>query len=128
MPSKLPASLLCIGAMTFASCGSDSPAPSAPVGGSSSSIVTISGTEKIAWDQAAPDASRLDHYRYVGYVDDVRQVLADATCGRTSVGGLFPCTAGLPKMTPGSHSLNLAVEEIDGLQQQSPRSAALQLN
>jgi glucose/arabinose dehydrogenase len=31
-------------------------------------------------------------------------------------------------MTPGSHSLDLAVEEIDGLQQQSSRSAALLLN
>jgi glucose/arabinose dehydrogenase len=114
--------------LTSASCGGSTP-PSTPGSGSgSSSPTTVTGSEKIAWDQQASDASRLDHYRYVGYVDDVRQVLANATCGRTPVGTVFPCTASLPQMTPGSHRLELAVEEIDGLQLQSQRSPALLLN
>ena len=119
------ASLWAFTALLAAACGSG---PSAPNSGSSSTPITVTGTEKIAWEQAADSASQLAHYRYVGYVDDVRQVLADATCAGTSTSSSFTCSAGLPKMSAGARQLELAVEEIDGLQRQSTRSAPLLLN
>jgi glucose/arabinose dehydrogenase len=88
----------------------------------------VTGTEKIGWDQLANAASDLAHYQYLGYVDDVPQVLTNVACATTSANGAFPCTASLPKMTVGSHRLDLAAQQIDGAQQVSARSPALQLN
>lgn len=88
----------------------------------------MTGTEKIGWDQPANSAGDLAHYQYLGYVDDVPQVLTNAACTTTSAAGAFPCTASLPKMTVGLHRLELAAQQIDGTQVISPRSPSLQLN
>jgi glucose/arabinose dehydrogenase len=88
----------------------------------------VNGTEKVGWDQPADSASQLSHYQYLGYVDDVSQVLTNATCATTSTGGAFACSANLPTMTAGQHRLELAAQEIDGARQTSARSAALLLN
>src|SRR5262249_15449621 len=128
------AQIFCIAVALLASaCGGDSSSPPAAPspGGSTPSpggTINVTGTEKIGWDQVADNASQLTHYRYVGYVDDVAQVLANAVCATSPVNGTFPCTASLPKMTAGTHSLELAVEEIDGAQRRSARSPALLLN
>lgn len=122
---------LCIIVALFATaCGSDSPsAPSTgSPPGSSGPPVTVTGTEKVGWDQPANSASDLTHYQYLGYVDDVPQVLTNVACATTSVTGAFACTASLPRMTVGSHGLDLAVQEIDGSKRISVRSATIQLN
>jgi glucose/arabinose dehydrogenase len=121
-------------ALMAPACGSDSSsAPSAPSTGStppssSGSPITVTGSEKIGWDQPANTAADLTHYQYLGYVDDAPQVLANATCATTASSGAFPCTASLPKMTVGLRRLELAVQEIDGAKRMSDRSPALQLN
>jgi glucose/arabinose dehydrogenase len=113
--------------------GGDGASPSAPSTGSSpaspsGSAITVTGTEKIGWDQAASSAGDLAHYQYLGYVDDVPQVLTNAACATSAANGAFPCTASLPKMTVGSHQLELAVQEIDGSRRVGARSPVLQLN
>jgi aldose sugar dehydrogenase len=126
---------LIVGVALFApACGGDDSPPAAPSTGSppptsgpGSGPVNVTGTEKIGWDQVA-DASQLSHYQYLGYVDDVAQVLANAACATAPVNGAFACTASLPKMTAGSHRLELAAQEIDGEKRLGPRSPALLLN
>src|SRR5262245_36963897 len=128
---KPRARLLFLAAALIASaCGSDS-SPSAPSTGSpppSSGPINVKGTERIGWDQPADDASQLAHYQYLGYVDNVAQVLANPVCGTTPSNGTFPCSAKLPTMSLGNHRLELAAQEIDGAQRLGPRSAALLLN
>jgi glucose/arabinose dehydrogenase len=136
LPLRVCAPLLCLAiALLGAACGgSDSSAPAAPSTGSppptsSGSGITVTGTEKIGWDQAANAATDLTHYQYLGYVDDVPQVLTNVSCASTtSAAGTFPCSASLPKMSVGSHQLELAAQLIDGARTVSARSPALQLN
>src|SRR5262249_40886311 len=112
---------LCIAVALFAAaCGGDSSPPAAPStgggSGSSGGVVNVTGTEKVGWDQVVDNAAQLAHFRYLGFVDSVSQVLADAVCGTTAVNGAFPCSASLPKMTAGMHAFQIATEEIDGAQ------------
>ncbi len=119
-----------------AACGGDSsssssPPPQAPSTGSPSSpsgAITVTGTEKIGWDQPADSASQLSHYHYLGYVDDVSQVLTTVACAGTSTNGAFACAASLPKMSVGSHRFEIAAEEIDGAHQLGAKSPTLLLN
>src|SRR5580765_1732453 len=128
-----------VAALFVSSCGGSdsspttpsSSAPSAPSTGSgsgSSSSATVTGVEKVGWDQVADTASQLSHYQYVAFVDDAPQVLANAACGTAATNGAFACTASLPKMTLGSHRLEIATEEIDGARRMSVRSPVLLLN
>jgi glucose/arabinose dehydrogenase len=121
--------MLCIVVALLAPACSDSP-PTAPSTGSPpSGPITVTGTEKMGWDQIAASATQLARYRYLGFVDDAQSVLANVACGTTaSASGTFPCTASLPTMTVGSHRLELAAQEVDGLQLTSARSPAILLN
>src|SRR5512138_467061 len=132
------ASLFCIVvALLAGSCGgngsptpSSSPAPQSPStgGSSSSSATTVTGTEKVGWDQPADSASQLSGFQYIGYVDDVPDVLKNVVCATTSAAGAFACTASLPIMTAGAHRLELATQETGGAQRTSARSPVLLLN
>jgi hypothetical protein len=118
------------GACMAGSCRSDDPPPQAPSTGSSTTPVRVTGTEKVVWDQAANDATALARYRYFVYVDDVPVELAGTACSSTTPTSapLFPCSAALPKLSPGSHRLQLAVEETDGKRRRSPKSGTLFLD
>jgi glucose/arabinose dehydrogenase len=128
------ARILCISVALFATaCGGNDSPPAAPSTGtppstSSGGPINVTGTEKVGWDQAADSASQLSGYQYLGYVDNTPQVLANASCGATSTNGAFPCTASLPKMSAGMHTLEIAAQETTGAQRISSRSATLQLN
>jgi glucose/arabinose dehydrogenase len=92
-----------------------------PPGGSE----TITGSERIGWDQRAGDAVELAAISYVIYVDGNRVSLADVTCSSSpSVSG-FPCSARLPPMSAGTHALQLASVVNDGGPLESARSDAL---
>jgi aldose sugar dehydrogenase len=103
-------------------------APEAPAAGSGTTPIAITGTEKIAWDQSTADPNQFARLRYIGYVDGVPQLLADAACDGTKPIGLIPCKASLPPMSFGQHQFQLAAEEIDGQQQRSGLSVSLSLN
>jgi hypothetical protein len=117
-----------IGAVIAGACGRGNPPPQAPSTEPSTTPVRVIGTEKIVWDQAANNATQLAGYRYMVYIDDVPVDLADAACSPTSPNPTFPCSAGLPKMLPGAHRLQLVTEETDGQRRRSPKSGALLLD
>jgi glucose/arabinose dehydrogenase len=73
---------------------------------------TITGSERIGWDQTATSASELATFRYAIYVDGTRSELTSVTCGSGSTS--FTCSARLPQMSRGSHSLELATFVVDG--------------
>lgn len=69
------------------------------------------GTERIGWDQAAPDLATAQSYRADLEVDGQVLLTQQAiTC--TGQSSPFLCTLPWPPMTPGAHSLRLRVSEI----------------
>ena len=116
------------GALMAGACRRGDSPPQAPSTAPSLAPVRVTGIENVVWDQAAHDAAQLARFRYIVYVDDIPQDLAGAVCGTTASNALFPCRAALPKLSPGPHRLQLAVEETGGKQQRSPKSRALILN
>lgn len=88
---------------------------------------TISGTERVGWDQPASNAGELATIRYAIYVDGVRAELGGVACGDTATTAGFSCTAPLPRMTAGSHTIELAAYVQDGSTLESTRSAALRV-
>src|SRR5215831_2051584 len=138
---QICALLLAVAVALFASaCGGGGESPTAPSSntpgntpsnppGPSSGAINVTGTEKIGWNQAPDSSGSVAGYQYLGYVDGVSQVLANAACGSTAASdGTFPCTASLPKMTAGLHSLTLAAQQTSGSQLISGQSAPIQLN
>jgi glucose/arabinose dehydrogenase len=90
--------------------------------------VTITGNERIGWDQPASDAAELATFRYVVYVDTATRVeLTGTTCATTSTNGTFACTAPLPRLNNGAHTLELASFIVDGSTLESPRSSPLRV-
>jgi glucose/arabinose dehydrogenase len=76
----------------------------------------------LGWNQIAADSEELAAFRYAIYVDGVRSELA-ATCASSSSNGTFACSARLPAMTPGNHTLELATFTVEGSSVlESPRS------
>jgi aldose sugar dehydrogenase len=84
----------------------------------------LSGSERLGWNQSSADPAELPTYQYVAYVDGARSDLADVSCvpaGATQVS----CSARLPTMSPGSHTIELATVR-GGVE--SERSAPLTVN
>src|SRR5262252_5651783 len=108
---------------SIAACGGSTPSPpvvNPPTGGE-----TINGNERIGWNQPAADAVELATIRYAIYVDGTRTDAAGVTCATSATAAGFACTARLPPLTPGAHSLQLASFVDDGGVLESARSAAL---
>lgn len=112
-------------ALACVSCGNAAPSP--PTVSPPSGSETIRGTERLGWDQAAADTFELASIHYVIYVDGVRVELADASCGTTATAAGFSCSAQLPTLTAGSHTLELAAYLQDSSVLESPRSAPLRV-
>jgi glucose/arabinose dehydrogenase len=87
----------------------------------------ITGSERIGFDQLASDATDLAAIRYAIYVDGARSELTGVSCATTASSAGFACTAALPRLSAGSHSLQLAsfTFTIEGMLLESSRSAPL---
>jgi len=90
-----------------AACGSSRPSPPS-TGGSGGSPVSITGRERIGWDQPASDGDLLGSLRFAIYVDNIRNEMADASCSSIAGASGFPCSGQLPPMTSGAHTLQIA--------------------
>lgn len=105
------------------------PAPAPTPGGGTGE--TITGRERLGWDQPAADIAELATFHYAVYLDGTRSEMADTACGTTAGTAGFACTGRLPPMTPGSHVLELAAfvqsDGIIGGIIESPRSAPLRV-
>lgn len=108
--------MLIAGSLLAACNQSEPPAPDTGDPGPGGGVVPVSGRERIGWNQPAADAVQLGLFQYVVYIDGVRSSLSDVRCGSAVSTGTFECSAALPPMTPGAHSLELAtvVQEPSG--------------
>ena len=92
-------------------------------------VETISGGERLGWDQRAADTAELGTFRYAIYVDGVRSEVAGTSCGPTPGANGFACAGRLPAMAPGPHTLELATFVVDGGSTlESARSSVLRVN
>jgi glucose/arabinose dehydrogenase len=87
---------------------------------------TINGTERLGWTQRA-DAAELSSVRYAIYVDGTRSELAGASCDATASADGFTCSATLPTLSAGAHTLEVASFVNDGSILESARSTALRV-
>lgn len=111
--------LIALPVFVLAACG-EPPPPSG--------IETITGVERFGWDQPAADAGELASFRYALYVDDARTEAADVSCAPGQSSGRFVCTSGLPALSSGVHSLQVAAFVIDGgVTRESTRSATVRV-
>ena len=107
-------------------CESNTPPPS-PSPGPDPGGETITGRERIGWDQSAANPAELATFRYAIYVDGARSELGGVTCAASAGPAGFACSGQLPAMSPGSHVLELATFfESDGAVE-SARSAQLRV-
>jgi glucose/arabinose dehydrogenase len=102
----------------------DTPAEPSPGTGTGE---TITGRERLGWDQAAASAAELNTYRFAIYVDGNRSEMSDVTCAASAGPSGFPCSGRLPAMSNGSHVLELAVFTTANAAVESARSAQLRV-
>jgi glucose/arabinose dehydrogenase len=112
---------LCVAIAVGAACENKDDPPSSP--GPDGTGEQITGNERIGWDQQAASPDELATFRYVVYVDGARTDLAGVSCGANATPAGFVCSARLPTMSPGNHTLQLASVSPNG--DESPRSAPL---
>lgn len=98
--------------------GATAPPASAPNDGGAGSIT---GRERVGWEQAASDAAVLATYRFAIYVDGARSELSTVQCDAAQP-QVFSCTGKGPDLAPGSHTLEISAFNESG---ESPRSAPL---
>jgi glucose/arabinose dehydrogenase len=113
-----------ISAVALAGCENrPPPTPSPGPGGGE----TITGSERLGWNQTADDGADLATFRFAAYVDGARSEIADVTCGATAGASGFACSGRLPAMGAGSHTLELSAFRRDQPSIESPRSASLRV-
>ena len=118
------ASLLVLCTAAVAGCDRDSSSSSSPPSGSAESVT---GRERVGWIQSSVGASDMMVLQFAAYIDGSRRVLEGTTCSPSS-GDSFSCSAPLPPMTAGRHTLEIAsFFNSDSGVVESPRSPALQL-
>jgi len=108
-------------------CGSSTPAPpSTPPGNGSTE--TITGRERIGWDQPAADSAELATFGYAIYVDGARNEIVAPACSNSAGATGFSCSGGLPPMSAGAHSLELATySTVNPDSGESPKSSPLRV-
>lgn len=111
--------------LAIISCGSTTPSP--PSVDTPGGVETINGSERIGWDQSASDAIELATLGYAIYVDGARTDAAGVVCGSAPGGPGFPCSARLPAMSLGTHTLELTAFISDSMLE-SPRSSPVHVN
>jgi glucose/arabinose dehydrogenase len=93
-------------------CGSSTPPPPSSGPGTETGQ-SITGRERIGWDQRADSLSELATFHYAIYVDGARSVVGDSSCSSTAGTNGYACSGRLPAMSNGSHTLELAAF-VDG--------------
>ena len=117
----------CLLAAAAIACGKTAEAPPK---GTAGPAQHVAGTERFAWTQTATENSDVSTFRYAAYVDGIRVELMDVSCqppaSRTST--TFECSAPLPAMSAGTHTLELAMFILEGSTvRESPRSAPMKI-
>jgi glucose/arabinose dehydrogenase len=107
--------------------GCDKKDPEEPDPGTPSGEVRVSPGDRLGWTQQAADAVQLASFLYALYVDGSRMPLSNATC-TTAASGTFDCSAPIPTLSTGAHTIELATFVVEGsVTIESSRSAALRI-
>ncbi len=77
--------------------------------------VTITGSERLAWEQAASSQAEVDSYRFTVFVDGTAGGPLAASCSATGSTGLYSCAAKLPTLGAGAHRLAIQTTSSNGL-------------
>jgi glucose/arabinose dehydrogenase len=119
------AALLALVLVAVAGCESRTPPPPTVPGPGNGESIT--GRERLGWDQRAAGTGELATFRYAIYVDGTRSEMMGVACGTVAGTAGFACTGQLPPMTTGTHTLELATFTDTGGVVESPRSAPLRV-
>ena len=108
--------------------GCEKKAPETPDPGNPSGDVRVSPGDRLGWTQQAVDAAEIGGFQFALYVDGSRTTLASVSCLRAASGAAFDCSAMLPTLSTGTHTLELASFVVDGsITIESARSSALRV-
>jgi aldose sugar dehydrogenase len=108
-------------------CENRTPPPPGPSPGPGDGE-SITGRERLGWDQQAATAAELATFRYAIYVDGARSEMTGVSCGSVAAAAGFACSGQLPPMSPGTHVLEIAsFVTTGGSIIESPRSAPLRV-
>jgi glucose/arabinose dehydrogenase len=125
MPRVPALAVLVVAASVLAACENRTPPPTpspSPGGGE-----TITGRERLGWDQRADSSGELATFGYAIYVDGVRAEIAEVVCAVTAGAAGFPCSGRLPVMSAGAHTLELASFRQEQADIESARSTSLRV-
>jgi glucose/arabinose dehydrogenase len=86
----------------------------------------VTGSERLAWDQAVESFIDLDALEFLVYVDEVAVLAAGVVCDPQPTPSGFVCTAPFPAMPAGKHTLAMATR-IHGTTRESPRSEPIEV-
>ena len=87
----------------------------------------MTGSERIGWNQTVQASQSIQQFRFAAYIDNrSRANLASVQCAASGTANVFNCSAALPQMSQGRHSLQLSA--FDGAGVESAPSAELVLN
>jgi glucose/arabinose dehydrogenase len=118
--------LLCTAAMFACSKTPSAPPPPSTTPGQTE---TITGNERIGWDQRAADGGELATFRYAVYIDGSNRIeLTGVTCATSASNGSFGCSARLPALSNGAHTIELVSFLVDGAVLESARSSPLRVS
>lgn len=115
--------VILLACLACAACDKSAPAP--PTVTPPANAETITGTERLGWDQQAGDTTELAAIRYAIYVDGARSELIGVSCATTATSAGYACSVRLPPLTAGNHALEIASFVQDESLLESPRSATL---
>jgi glucose/arabinose dehydrogenase len=88
----------------------------------------ITGQERLGWDQNAAGPEALASLGWAIYIDNKRSELPGYSCAPASSGAGFTCSAPMPPLSAGSHTLQLVSYVPSGeILAQSARTAPLQV-
>lgn len=117
--------VLVTGLLALSSCGKSSPDPDPPPGGDPGTRIT--GRERLGWDQDLLSGTDISEYTFVVYIDGARTPLQTPACSPAQdPPTVFSCTAPLPAMPDGRHTLEIAAaRRADGADVESVKSTTL---
>ena len=120
--------LIALACILVAACDKKNPETPDPGPGTPSGDTRVSPGDRLGWTQQAADATDVASYQFALYVDGTRMTLSGVSCVRAASGAAFDCSATLPNMSNGTHTLELASFVVDGSTTlESARSAPLRV-
>jgi glucose/arabinose dehydrogenase len=102
--------------------------PETPDPGDPGGEVRVSPGDRLGWTQQAADTATVQSFQFALYLDGARLTLTGVTCTAAASSAAFDCSAQLPTLSPGTHTLELASFVSDGSTiAESARSAPLRV-